>query len=282
MENKEQKKKDTNKIYFLIAVIAALLGTNAYLFLQKNKSDKRIVTVSDEKTALQAELEKLESELEQATTTSTELSDELKSKDEELKAKILELRTALSRGQLSASELQKAKEDIKQLRYFVTKYTDDIETLQQQNASLTSERDSLKASVSNVNRIAERLSKANDSLNTKVKEGAALKTSQLEIATFRIKTNGKETAVSKASTAQKIKVGFTINPNTLSFKGMHDIYMRVIDPAGNLIKTALEYTGEAKFYVIDWSNRTPFETGTYTVILYSDGGTLGRGTFSLK
>ncbi|WP_353133864.1 hypothetical protein [Pseudopedobacter sp.] len=300
MENQEQKKKDTNKIYFLIAVIVALLGTNAYLFFQKNKSDKRIVTVSDERTALQAELEKLEVELEQATTTTTQLSDDLKVKDEELKAKIAELRTALNKGQLTAGELQKAKEDIKQLRYFVTKYTDDIEILQQKNASLTSERDSLKATVSNVSRVAEDLSKANDSLNTKVKEGAAIKTSYVEIGTFRVRSNGKETQVTRANTAQKIKVAFTINPNPLAFKGMHDIYMRVMDPAGNLIigeggmfiannqeyqytyKTALEYNGEAKSYVVDWANRAPFEAGTYTVILYADGGTMGRGTFSLK
>src|SRR5690606_4876176 len=144
MENQEQKKKDTNKIYFLIAVIVALLGTNAYLFFQKNKSDKRIVTVSDERTALQTELEKLETELEQANTTGTQLSEELKSKDEELRAKIAQLRIALNKGQLTAGELSKAREDVKQLRYFVTKYTSDIDELEQRNAALTIERDSLK------------------------------------------------------------------------------------------------------------------------------------------
>lgn len=217
-----------------------------------------------------------------------------------MKAKIAQLRIALNKGQLTTGELKKAKEDIKQLRYFVTKYTDDIEVLQQKNASLTTERDSLKATISNVNRVAENLSKTNDSLSTKVKEGAALKTSSVEIGTFRVRSNGKETQVSKASTAQKIKVAFTINPNPLAFKGMHDVYMRVMDPAGNLIigeggmfaannqeyqytyKTAVEYNGEARSYVIDWANRAAFESGTYTVILYADGGTLGRGTFSLK
>ncbi len=300
MNNQEQKKKDTNKIYFLIAVIVALLGTNAYLFLQKNKSDKRIVTVSDERTALQAELEKLELELEQANTTSSTLSDDLKSKDEELKAKIAQLRSALNKGQLTSRELEKAREDIKQLRYFVTKYTSDIETLQQQNVALTTERDSLKSTVSNVSRVAENLSKVADSLNTKVQEGAALKTSYMQITPLRVRSNGKESSVTKANAAQKIKVAFTINPNALAETGMHDIYMRIIDPAGNLItgegglftankqeyqytyKTAVEFSGDAKSYTIDWSNRAPFEAGAYTVILYSGGGTMGRGTFSLK
>ena len=301
MDNQEQKKKkDTNKIYFLIAVIVALLGTNVYLFFQKNKSDQRIVTVSDEKTALQTELEKLETELEQANNSSGELSEELKVKDEELKAKIAQLRAALNKGQLTAGELAKAKEDVKQLRYFVGKYTNDIDDLLKKNAALTGERDSLKSTVSNVTQLAKNLSRSNDSLYTKVKAGAALKTSAVQIGTFRIRSNGKETDVTRASTAQKIKVNFTINTNPIAEKGTHDIYMRVLDPAGNLIigeggtfianeqdlqytyKTALEFNGEAKNFTLDWTNRNPFEVGTYTVILYADGATMGRGTFSLR
>ncbi|MEO6160086.1 MAG: hypothetical protein ABIP23_03545 [Pelobium sp.] len=300
MENQVQKKKDTNKIYFLIAVIVALLGTNIYLFFQKNKSDQRIVTVSDEKTALRTELEKLESELDQANSSTGQLSEELKVKDEEIKAKIAQLRVALNKGQLTAGELAKAKEDVKQLRYFVSKYTVDIDELQKKNTRLTGERDSLKTTVNNVKQLADNLSRANDSLNTKVQAGAALKTTFLQITAFRIRNNGKETDVNKANTAQKIKVAFTINTNPIAEKGNHDLFMRVLDPAGNLIigeggtflandqdlqytyKTAIEFSGEAKNFTIDWSSKNKFEVGTYTVILYADGYTMGKGTFSLK
>jgi hypothetical protein len=300
MENQVQKKKDTNKIYFLIAVIVALLGTNVYLFFQKSKSDQRVVTISDDKTALQTELEKLETELEQANNSSGELSEELKVKDEELKAKIAQLRVSLNKGQLTAGELSKAKEDVKQLRYFVNKYTIDIEDLRKQNVLLAGERDSLKTTVNNVTQRADNLSKANDSLFVKVKAGAALKTSAVQIAAFRNRSSGKETSVTKANTAQKIRVNFSINPNPIAEKGNHDIFIRVIDPSGNLIigeggafrandqdlqytyKTAIEFNGEAKSFNIDWTNNTPFEAGTYTVLLYADGYTMGRGTFSLK
>jgi hypothetical protein len=301
MDNQEQKKKkDTNKIYFLIAVIVALLGTNVYLFFQKNKSDQRIVTVSDEKTALQTELEKLETELEQANNSSGELSQDLKAKDEELKAKIAQLKIALSKGKLTAGELAKAKEDVKQLRYFVGKYTNDIDELMKKNAVLTGERDSLKTTVSDVTQLANKLSRSNDSLNVRVKAGAALKTSAVDIMAFKIRSSGKEVDVTKASTAQKIKVQFTINTNPIAEKGTHDVYMRILDPAGNLIigeggtfmandqtlqytyKTAVEFNGEAKRFTLDWTNRNAFEPGTYTVILYADGYTMGRGSFSLK
>lgn len=301
MDNQEQKKKkDTNKIYFLIAVIVALLGTNAYLFFQKTKSDQRIVTVSDEKTALQTELEKLEAELDQANSATGELSEELKTKDEELKAKIIQLRDALNKGTLTAGELAKAREDVKQLKYFVSKYTNDIDDLIQKNAALTGERDSLKSTVNDVKQLATRLSRSNDSLNVRVKAGAALKTSAIDVMAFKIRSNGKETDVTRASTAQKIKVQFAINTNPIAEKGMHDVFMRILDPAGNLIigeggafianeqqlqytyKTAIEFNGEGKTFMLDWTNRNAFERGTYTVILYADGYTMGKGTFSLK
>lgn len=301
MDNQEQKKKkDTNKIYFLILVIVALLGTNVYLYFQKNHSDQRIVTVSDEKTALQTELEKLEVELDQANKSNGELSDELKLKDDELKAKIAQLRVALNKGTLTAGELAKAKEDVKQLRYFVGKYTNDIDELIQKNAILTGERDSLKSTVNDVKQLANRLSRSNDSLNTRVKTGAALKTSAIQIVAYKIRSSGKEVDVTRANTAQKIKVNFTVNTNPIAEKGTHDLYMRILDPAGNLIigeggtfiandqnlqytyKTAIEFTGEAKNFTIDWMNRNSFETGTYTVILYTDGATMGRGTFRLR
>jgi predicted nuclease with TOPRIM domain len=300
MENQGQKKKDTNKIYFLIAVIVALLGTNAFLYFKQNKSNERIVTISDEKTALQTELEKLESELEQANNSSGELSEELKTKDEELKAKIAQLRAALTKGTLTAGELAKAKEDVKQLRYFVGKYTNDIDGLIKQNQQLTGERDSLKTTVRSVKQLADNLIKSNDSLNYKVKVGAALKTTDVQIGIFRIKSSGKETEVTRANTAQKIKVNFTINANSLAEKGNHDVYMRILDPASNLIvgeggnfiandqnlqytyKTALEFNSEAKNFTIDWVNRDAFKIGTYTVILYADGYTMGKGTFNLR
>jgi len=66
MENPEQEqpiRKDSNKIYFLVAVILALLGTNTYLFFKDKKANDRIVTVSDEKTRMQTEIDKIEADL---------------------------------------------------------------------------------------------------------------------------------------------------------------------------------------------------------------------------
>lgn len=300
--------KDANKIYFLIAVILALLGTNAYLFFKDKKANDRIVTITDEKTSMATEIDKIEAELDKANLTleqsynkNSELTEKMRVEQEQARTKISELRQALKKGQLTQGQLAKAQEDIKQLRYFVTKYTADIENLKDENKTLTVERDSLRNTVATATARAEETEKINEVLTSKVKAAAALKSATISVTPLRIRNSGKETDVTRASTAKKLRINFSIIDNSLAEQGLHDIYLRVIDPNGNLIinpnngifiadgdemqysyRTAIEFANDSKPYSIDWTNPDAFEKGTYTIILYADGFTMGRTSLELR
>jgi predicted RNase H-like nuclease (RuvC/YqgF family) len=304
MENKSEQtsKKNSNVIYFLIVVVVALLGTDVYLYMQKKKDVKQIITQSDdEKHRLQTELDSLEAQIEQVNTGKAKLTAEMQSRNDSLQAKIVVLRRALAKGQLTVAELRKTQEDIKQLRYFVTKYTADIEELRQMNASLVTERDTLKNQVATVSQKATTLEQQNQELNSKVKVASALKLGAASVTAFKIKGSGKEVDVTKAGQAKKIKVNFTIAGNPVAEKGLHDIYMRITDPAGNLMvmgdsgvftadgqelqytyKTSIDFKDDGTTYTVDWLNPNKFVKGTYTVLLYSDGYTMGKTEFFLK
>jgi predicted nuclease with TOPRIM domain len=303
MENQtgQTPKKNSNVIYFLIVVVLALLATDVYLYLQKNKSDTRIVYQNDEKTRLQTELDSLEAQIEQVNVGKTKMSAELTAKNDSLKAKIKVLRGELAKGKLTAAELSKAQEDVKQLRYFVTKYTADIEELKKQNADLTTERDTLKTNLATVNEKATTLKKENDDLGTKVKVGSAIKLATANVVAYKVKNSGKEVDVKRAGPAKKIKINFTVASNDIAQQGMHDIYVRIIDPTGNLItgtdsanfssdgqdlqdtyKTSIDFKNDGSGYTIEWVNPNPFQKGSYTVLLYADGYTMGKTTFMLK
>ncbi|TZF85908.1 hypothetical protein FW774_02230 (plasmid) [Pedobacter sp. BS3] len=294
-------KKDSNKIYFLIIVILALLVTNGYLFFKDKKANDRIVTLSDEKSKMETEIDKIEAELDKANTTNVQLSEDMKKQQEEAREKIAQLREALKKNQLTQGQLARAQEDVKQLRYFVTKYTADIEELQRQNASLRNERDHLQTKVDSVTDRATELTKQNESLNSKVKAAAALKIGTISITPLKVKSSGKETDVTRASTAKKLRITFNIADNPIADKGMHDIFIRIVDPSGNLIipsnsgmfnvdgedlqytyKTAIEFTNEGNVYNIDWTNPNAFQKGTYTVLMYADGYTMGKGSIALR
>lgn len=305
MENQsgQTPKKNSNVIYFLIVVVLALLGTDVYLYLQKNKSDTKIVYQDDERNRLKIELDSLEAQVEQVNTSKTKMSTEMRAKNDSLQAKIKTLRSQLAKGKLTKADLAKAQEDVKQLRYFVTKYTADIEELKKQNTTLTTERDTLKTNLATTTEKATTLEKQNQDLDTKVKIASALKLGQANIVAYKIKGSGKEVDVTRANPAKKIKINFTVAENSIAEKRLHDVYVRILDPTGNLItdpkdagtfpsdgqdlqytyKTSIDFKDDGSGYTIDWVNPTlPFQKGTYTVILYADGGKMGQSTFSLK
>lgn len=300
-EQEQPKKKDSNKIYFLIAVILALLGTNAYLFLKDKKKSDVIVTLSDQKSGMQAEIDKIEAELDKSNSSNVKISDEMKDEQEIARKKILQLREQLKKGQLTQGQLAKAQEDVKQLRYFVTKYNADIEELQNQNVALKVERDSLKSTVSHVSEKATNLEKQNQELNTKVKTAAAIKAGSVSVTPLKVRGSGKEVDVTRASAVKKLRIAFNIVDNPLAQKGFHDIYLRIVEPSGNLLvddnasmfeadgeelqytfKTSIEFNNDAKPYNIDWVNTKDFQKGTYTVVLYADGYTMGKAAITLK
>lgn len=305
MENQsgQTPKKNSNVIYFLIVVVLALLGTDVYLYLQKNKSDTKIVYQDDERNRLKIELDSLEAQIEQVNTGKAKMSAAMKAKNDSLESKIKVLRVQLQKGKLTQAELSKAQEDVKQLRYFVTKYTADIEELKKQNTSLSNERDTLKTNLASTTEKATTLEKQNQDLDSKVKVASVLKLANADIVAYKIKNSGKEVDVTRASPAKKIKINFTVAENNVAEKRMHDIYLRILDPTGNLItdpkdagtfssdgqdlqytyKTSIDFKNDGSGYTIDWVNPAPpFQKGTYTVLLYTDGSTMGKTSFSLK
>ena len=303
MENQTSQtpKKNSNVIYFLIVVVLALLATDVYLYLQKNKSDTKVVYQNDEKTRLQTELDSLEAQIEQVNVGKTKMSATLQAKNDSLKAKIKVLRVELAKGKLTVAELAKAQEDVKQLRYFVTKYTADIEELKKQNVSLATERDTLKTNLVTAAKKDSDLTKRNKDLDTKVKVASALKVATVDIVAYKVRGSGKEVDTKRSGPAKKIKINFTVASNAVAEKSMHDIYVRVIDPTGNLItgtdsgtfnadgqdlqftyKTAIEFKDDGSGYTIDWNNPVAFQKGSYTVLLYADGYTMGKTSFTLK
>jgi len=306
MENQPAQgpKKNSNVIYFLIVVILALLGTDVYLYMKKNTSDIKTVYLTDEKTKLQTELDSLEAQVEQVNALSagkTKMNAEMQAKNDSLKSKIKVLRVELAKGKLTQADLAKAQEDVKQLRYFVTKYTADIDELKQQNATLTTERDTLKTNLSSVSTKATNLEKQNEDLNNKVQIGSAIKVGAASVVAYKVRKNGKEVDETKAKNVNKLKINFTVASNAIAAKGPHDIFIRIIDPTGNLItandsgtfnadgqdlqftyKTSIDYKDDGSNYVVDWASPAAYQKGTYTVLLYADGYSMGKSSLTLK
>ncbi|TDQ09738.1 hypothetical protein [Pedobacter metabolipauper] len=300
VQNNLVNKGDRNKIYFLVVVIAALLGTNAYLFFKDKHETKRFVSVSTEKDRLQLEVEKIEVELDNVNNLNVSLSEKLLAEQNQAREKISQLKIALQQGVLTKEQLEDAKKEIRVLKEFVKSYSEKILKLEGENSDLKTEVDSLQAYVNNAGRNTEELTKKNAELNEKVKTGSALKASNVGITAYKVKNSGKNIVVTKAGTAKKLIVSFDIVPNQLAKKDYHKIYLRVFDPAGNLIadsdnmfqadgqemqyssSTSISFNDDNTSYSMDWINPNKFIKGQYSIILYADGFTMGRAEIILK
>jgi hypothetical protein len=116
----------------------------------------------------------------------------------------------------------------------------------------------------------------------------------------KVKESGKNVLVTRASTANKFTIEFSVVPNSLAEKNYHKVYLRVFDPAGNLIanennlfeidgqqmqySSAIEfsYNDDETTYKIDWTNPKEFIKGNYAIILYADGYVMGKSEITLR
>lgn len=299
-------KKNSSLIYWLLGIIAVLFASNIFVYIKKNETTHQLETqtvqAKDEKTSMQLELNKLESDLAASTNESQKLTADLQEKDLELKNKISELRKALKDKTISKVELERAREEIKQLRFYIQKYNTDIANLTTVNKKLVTENTQLKSTVDSVNQTTEKLKSDNESLLKKVTAASALKALDIKASPIQLKGNGKESSVTKAKRTDKIRITFNIADNELSQEGSHDIYLQLFDPSGKLesgensgnftsstgdnlqfsTKYSINYIKTNKNYSIEWVKIENLPIGNYKAVLFADGYKMGETTFALK
>lgn len=304
MENNPNAEKDTKKVFILLVVIALLIATNVFLWLQKNKSETKFEQTTDEKSKLQTELDQLEVDLNTATANADTLNQNLIAKDEELKGKVAELQAALKRGKMNTAQLSKAKNEIDQLRYYINKYQEQIAALKKENEELANENSGLKQTVESEQKKSSDLLNKNISLSNKVAVAEILKPTSLVATGIKFRTNGKESATDRVKSLEKIKINFTLADNQVAATGNKDFYIRIINPENkaevvtdaneskfNANGETLQYSVKRSFdfqnnpnqeYSIYWTKGSSISPGDYTITLYADGTSIGKTVLKLK
>lgn len=297
----EESRKDSTKIYFFVVAIAALLATNVYFYVKYRSTDDKVYELTEEKVSMEAEIDRIEAELDRLTDDNIELSAALKNAQDSVRSTIATLRAELAKSNLTREQLGKAQQEINQLKQQVSSYIQEVQELRNRNAQLISERDELKEEVSSSSdRLAE-LEEQHTDLVDMVKLASAIKISNISINGVRQRSNNRESVETRARRVDKFRIDFTIADNPLADIGDHDIYLRVIDPNGNLrttgdyslfevdgkqmqytYKTTIGFENDGAAYTIDWADTRGFQKGTYTILLYADSAVMGQSSLVLK
>ncbi|WP_353128850.1 hypothetical protein [Parapedobacter pyrenivorans] len=298
--NPEEIRRDSTKIYFFVVAIAALLATNVYFYIKYKNTGDKVYELTNEKVNMQAEIDRIEAELDRLTGENVELSASLKTAQDSVRSTITALRSELAQNNITKEQLASAKQEINELKQQVASYLTNVENLRNENAQLTSERDDLKEEISTSSERVTELEEQNTDLVGKIRLASALKVSNISINGVRERNGDKQSIETRARRVDKFKIDFTITDNPLAEVGMHDVYLRVIDPNGNLrttdnglfevegnqiqytYKTAIGFQNDGASYAIEWTDTKGFQKGTYTILLYADNSVMGQSSIVLK
>jgi peptidoglycan hydrolase CwlO-like protein len=307
MEGTNQNQELTNdpkprrsNTWIYLVIIALLLGTNVYLYLQKNKTTEQLSTSQVMLQQADTSLGQLQNEynaslarLDELTGKNAKLDQQLKDKDSELGKTKSRIKELLTKSNATKADLAEARTLINSLNTTITGYEEQIATLKKENTDLTGQRDSVV--------------KTNSDLSQKVDLAKVLHASNIRLKGINLTHSGKkEKETEKARRVDLLRITFDIDENRIAENGPKELQICITNPANELLSNAAfgsgSFTtadGASKYYSIsktvnlntgqpvtdisaDWQQSAEYAKGNYSVEIYHKGYLIGKGTVSLR
>lgn len=289
-------------------MIALLLGTNIYLFLNrremqsenaelavgKENADSAYANVNSEYQAALGRLDLLVSENESMDSVINGQNSEIS----KLRSRIEGL---LNKDRRTADDYAKAQRLVKQLNARVRTYEQRIAELEGQNKTL-SEQAAIIAEE------RDEVIEENTGLEEKVKLGSVLHASNIRMIPIDLRRGGtKEKETGKAKRVDVLRILFDIDENRIAEAGSKDLFLRITSPGGGVVSNAaygsgattgaggerIDYTlqkvvnlrqGERVSDVsVDWRQEDgDYEKGSYGIEIFHEGYKIGGGSVALR
>ena len=300
----QRSSNSKNIVIGLLAV--ALLGSWAYFLMKINRSDKEILSKTEEGVHYMSQRDSLESlykftldKYDSVTVANNDLSGKLTTKQSEISKLKVEINSILKKKNATQSELARAKTLIDELN-------SQIETLQAENARLTGENQTLTTEKAQL--IVEK-DTLTANLNTTQAEKKVLEQtvdvgstfSASNVAITPIKQKGdKEKETTTAKRVDKLVVSFDVE-NRIAKSGPADMYILVTAPDGKVIdasggtfttreegdktftsKLTVPYEQGKRQNVQLPLTQDKFQVGDYKIQVYHNGFKIGEGVRTLK
>lgn len=301
-----ERKSNTGLVVGLIlmTILAAVFG---YLYYKEHnitqKQETDLTARVQELAASEIKLDSISKQLDARILEVQNLGGDI-AELQKVKASLESDRAALRKGNANMGR------KIKEYEEFLTKKDTEIAQLREenqqlisQNEGLTQEKNELQTSRQAVRDSLSGVQAKNTELESKVTMAAALRARNVKVYAVSSKGKVREGENVKSKRVDKVRVDFILEKNPLTATDDKTIYLRIIDPTGATIsdtKTGsgvFQYNGQEQGYTISkditYSNNNqdvsimydrdaPFTSGKYTIELYSEGFSIGEGSFSVK
>ena len=223
---------NNNRAKILIGLLVVLLVSLAgytYTLIQQNK--ETVLFLEADKAQVQKELEAL-------VVSYNEILQDNKLKDKDLIAardRIIVLLDSVKDYKANLSIITRYKAQVRGLKNERTQLFKRADSLLVVTQRLAIEKDSTTAVLIKTIKVVDSVTTANTQLFNSLEKGALIGISNLDATAIIVRKGGKIKETKRASRADKIRVCYTIAPNTLAQAGDRVLYVQVINPDNNII-----------------------------------------------
>ncbi|MEZ8002506.1 MAG: hypothetical protein QMC45_01965 [Patiriisocius sp.] len=288
---------NNNRAKILIGLLVVLLVSLAgytYTLIQQNK--ETVLFLEADKAEVQKELEAL-------VVSYNEILQDNNLKDKDLLAardRVIALLDSVKDYKANLSIITRYKAQVRGLKNERTQLFKRADSLLVVTQRLAIEKDSTTAVLIKTIKVVDSVTTANTQLFNSLEKGALIGISNLDATAIIVRKGGKIKETKRASRADKIRVCYTIAPNTLAQAGDRVLYVQVINPDNNIIgdksnitfgQDLLTYSkSESVFYenqaldvcaIIGTTGQDVLK-GLYTINIFDAQRQIGSTTLMLK
>jgi len=223
---------NNNRAKILIGLLVVLLVSLAgytYTLIQQNK--ETVLFLEADKAEVQKELEAI-------VVSYNEILQDNELKDNELIAardRIVVLLDSVKNYKANLSIINRYKAQVRGLKNERTQLFKRADSLLIVTQRLAIEKDSTTAVLNKTIKVVDSVTTANTQLFNSLEKGALIGITNLDATAIIVRKGGKIKETKRASRADKIRVCYTIAPNTLAQAGDRVLYVQVINPDNNII-----------------------------------------------
>ena len=289
-----------NKVFISIVVVVLLLIIGALVYMnlrQRNEMTELVEQMEIEKEELQEEYEDLAIQFDgyqNLDIRNDSLQDLLSKEQQRVQDLLEELRQTKASNARRIAELKK---ELATVRAVMKDYVRQIDSLNATNARLTEENIQVRQENREMRSQNEQLTQANTQLTETVTRASMLELSSCAMTTL----NKRDKKTRMINQICKLQFDFVIAKNITCPPGMKNLYVRLIDPNGNLmgesdtklfpfesgdvpysVKHTFEYSGEAYAGTVYWALEQEVQPGFYNADFFCDGNLIGSYPFQIK
>ncbi len=303
--------KNSNTKNIIIGFLAvALLGTWAYLLLDKNKTDKEILQKTEEGVRYLSSRDSVQllydftlKNYDSTVVANNDLQGKLTGRQSDISKLKGEINAILKKKNASTAELNLAKTKIAELNdkigvleAEVTRLTGEVITLTNTNTQLSQDKQGLETNLASTQTEKKALEETVDVAST-------FSASNIQISAVNERRKGKEKETTSAKRVDKLVVSFDVE-NRIAKSGPADMYIMVSAPDGKVIsnettgggtlttrqdgdqiftsKISLNYEQGQRKNVQLPLYQDKFLKGDYKIMVYQNGFKIGEGVRTLK